>query len=73
MSRSLEELWALLQEAHRMPYGAAQIAVIEQVIRHADALGDRELGYHPIRPADAALLNTSFLGLLGRAVPGEAQ
>ncbi|GAA0808337.1 HSP90 family protein [Spirilliplanes yamanashiensis] len=29
------------------------------------------LGYHPIRPADAALLNTSFLGLLGRAVPGE--
>jgi molecular chaperone HtpG len=27
------------------------------------------LGYHPIRPADAALLNTSFLGLLGRAVP----
>ena len=45
MSRSTEELWGLLQEAHRMPYGAAQIAVIEQVIRHADALGDRELGY----------------------------
>ncbi|MEU8230250.1 tetratricopeptide repeat protein [Actinoplanes sp. NPDC048967] len=45
MSRSAEELWGLLQEAHRMPYGAAQIAVIEQVIRHADALGDRELGY----------------------------
>jgi molecular chaperone HtpG len=30
------------------------------------------LGYHPIRPADAALLNSSFLGLLNRAVPGEA-
>jgi molecular chaperone HtpG len=30
------------------------------------------LGYHPIRPADAALLNRSFLGLLDRAVPGEA-
>jgi molecular chaperone HtpG len=29
------------------------------------------LGYHPIRPADAALLNNSFLGLLGRAVPKE--
>ncbi|MEE6258536.1 HSP90 family protein [Plantactinospora sonchi] len=29
------------------------------------------LGYHPIRPADAALLNSSFLGLLGRAVPGQ--
>jgi molecular chaperone HtpG len=28
------------------------------------------LGYHPIRPADAALLNSSFLGLLRRAVPG---
>jgi molecular chaperone HtpG len=30
------------------------------------------LGYHPIRPADAALLNGSFLGLLGRALPGGA-
>ncbi|MBX6355438.1 MAG: HSP90 family protein [Micromonosporaceae bacterium] len=28
------------------------------------------LGYHPIRPADAALLNSSFLGLLERAVGG---
>jgi molecular chaperone HtpG len=27
------------------------------------------LGYHPLRPADAALLNGSFLGLLDRAVP----
>ncbi len=30
------------------------------------------LGYHPIRPADAAALNRSFLGLLDRAVPKEA-
>ncbi|MFC5288179.1 HSP90 family protein [Actinokineospora guangxiensis] len=29
------------------------------------------LGYHPIRPADAALLNRSFLGLLDQAVPQE--
>jgi molecular chaperone HtpG len=29
------------------------------------------LGYHPIRPADAALMNRSFLGLLDRALPGE--
>lgn len=29
------------------------------------------LGYHPIRPADAALLNRSFLGLLDQAVPLE--
>ncbi|MFG1641574.1 HSP90 family protein [Amycolatopsis sp. NPDC049252] len=28
-------------------------------------------GRHPIRPADAALLNRSFLGLLDQAVPGE--
>ncbi len=27
------------------------------------------LGYHPVRPADAALLNSSFLGLLNLAVP----
>ncbi|MDP9792321.1 molecular chaperone HtpG [Catenuloplanes nepalensis] len=55
------------------------------LVRRITALGDPELtalaveslygqalllGYHPIRPADAALLNTSFLGLLGRAVPG---
>lgn len=29
------------------------------------------LGHHPIRPADAALLNRSFLGLLDQAVPAE--
>ena len=31
------------------------------------------LGYHPIRPADAALLNRSFLGLLDRAVPTDQE
>ncbi len=31
------------------------------------------LGYHPIRPVDAAVLNSSFLGLLGRAVPGQEE
>jgi molecular chaperone HtpG len=31
------------------------------------------LGYHPIRPADAALLNSSFLGLLDRAVGAEGR
>ena len=56
------------------------------LVRRVTALGDPELtalavealygqalllGYHPIRPADAALLNTSFLGLLSRAVQGE--
>jgi molecular chaperone HtpG len=56
------------------------------LIRRVAALGDDELsglaveslygqalmlGHHPIRPADAALLTTSFMGLLNRAVPGE--
>ena len=30
------------------------------------------MGYHPMRPIDAALLNRSFLALLDRAVPGES-
>jgi molecular chaperone HtpG len=29
------------------------------------------MGHHPMRPADSALLNRSFLALLERAVPGE--
>ncbi|MBB2944825.1 molecular chaperone HtpG [Actinoplanes lutulentus] len=57
------------------------------LVRRIAALGDDELaglaveslygqalmlGHHPIRPADAALLTTSLLGLLDRAVPGES-
>jgi molecular chaperone HtpG len=30
------------------------------------------LGHHPLRPADTALLNRSFLGLLDRAVAGDS-
>ncbi|BBH65471.1 molecular chaperone HtpG [Actinoplanes sp. OR16] len=56
------------------------------LVRRIAALGDAELaglaveslygqalmlGHHPIRPNDAALLTTSLLGLLDRAVPGE--
>ncbi|GAB1643820.1 HSP90 family protein [Krasilnikovia sp. MM14-A1259] len=56
------------------------------LVRRVCALGDEELtglavealygqalllGYHPLRPQDTALLNTSFLGLLDRAVPGQ--
>ena len=54
------------------------------LVRRVTAVGDDELsglaveslygqalmlGHHPIRPADAALMTTSFLGLLNRAVP----
>jgi molecular chaperone HtpG len=56
------------------------------LVRRITALGDSELaglaveslygqslmlGHHPIRPADAALLTTSLLGLLDRALPDE--
>jgi molecular chaperone HtpG len=30
------------------------------------------LGHHPLKPADTAVLNRSFLGLLDRAVLGDA-
>src|SRR5262245_34295935 len=37
MSRTESELWGLLREAYQMPYGGAQIALLEQIILHADA------------------------------------
>jgi tetratricopeptide (TPR) repeat protein len=40
-----EELWHLLAEARDMPYGAGQIALIEQVIQHADAAGVDEVRF----------------------------
>ncbi|MFG2038779.1 hypothetical protein [Dactylosporangium sp. NPDC048998] len=41
--KSEEELWSLLREAYHMPYGGAQIALVEQVMQHADAGGHDEL------------------------------
>jgi molecular chaperone HtpG len=56
------------------------------LVRRVAAIGDDELaalaveslygqalmlGHHPVRPADSALITSSFLGLLNRAVPGE--
>ncbi|MBG0560549.1 tetratricopeptide repeat protein [Actinoplanes aureus] len=43
--RSAEELWGLLNEAYHLPYGAAQIALVEQVLRHVDAVGEPELAF----------------------------
>jgi tetratricopeptide (TPR) repeat protein len=43
--KTVDELWGLLHQAEQMPWGAAQIALLEQVLRHADASGDRELQY----------------------------
>ena len=42
---SAQELWGLLAQAGDMPYGAARIALTEQVIRHADTAGDPELRF----------------------------
>ncbi|HET9517391.1 MAG TPA: hypothetical protein VFO77_06670, partial [Actinoplanes sp.] len=43
--RSVEELWQQLWEANELPYGVAQIAAVEQLLRHTDAAGDRELAF----------------------------
>jgi cellulose synthase operon protein C len=40
-----EELWHLLAEARDMPYGAGQIALVEQVVQHADAAGLDEVRF----------------------------
>lgn len=45
MSYTEGQLWDLLNDGYRMPFGAAQIAVAEQVAGHADALHDTELQF----------------------------
>jgi cellulose synthase operon protein C len=44
--KTAEELWEVLQEAHHLPHGAAQIALVEQVMRHADGAGDPALAFY---------------------------
>ena len=41
--KTVDELWQLLNESRHLPFGAGQIAAVEQVLRHADATGDRHL------------------------------
>lgn len=45
MTRSVEDLWRLYYQAIAMPYGPGQIAAVEQVIRHADVVGDPHLAF----------------------------
>lgn len=45
MSYTQQQLWDLLQDGYRMPFGAAQIAVAEQVTAHADALHEPQLQF----------------------------
>ncbi|MFI7647754.1 hypothetical protein ACIBTZ_16975 [Micromonospora sp. NPDC049460] len=45
MSTEDEDLWRVLREVGNMPYGAGQIAAIEQLLRRVDAGDDRELAF----------------------------
>jgi tetratricopeptide (TPR) repeat protein len=45
MSYSVDELWRLVNEAYDLPFGPAQIALAEQIIKHSDASGDDELRF----------------------------
>jgi tetratricopeptide (TPR) repeat protein len=45
MSYSEDQLWELLRQSYDMPYGAAQIALLERVVVHADALHAKELAF----------------------------
>ncbi|MEV4278712.1 tetratricopeptide repeat protein [Actinoplanes xinjiangensis] len=43
--KTAPELWGLLGEAQQLPYGAAQIALIDQVLRHVDTTDDAALKF----------------------------
>ncbi len=45
LNPSEDDLWNLLREASGMPYGAAQIALIEQVLARADSIGSDDLAF----------------------------
>ncbi len=45
MNYTEQDLWKLLGEADDMPYGSAQIALLEQVVAHADAAQHEELQF----------------------------
>ncbi|WP_052163828.1 hypothetical protein [Actinoplanes utahensis] len=44
--KTAQELWERLGEAEHLPYGAAQIALVEQVLRHVDTTDDAELKFY---------------------------
>ncbi|WP_433792836.1 tetratricopeptide repeat protein [Actinoplanes sp. CA-252034] len=43
--KTAQDLWDLLNEAHQLPYGAAQIALVDQVLRHVDTTDDAALKF----------------------------
>ncbi|WP_316573066.1 hypothetical protein [Nocardia canadensis] len=45
MSDTVDDLWRLLAQAGNMPYGDSKDALLEQVLRHADAGGHTDLAF----------------------------
>jgi tetratricopeptide (TPR) repeat protein len=45
VSYTEDQLWTLLDQTSAMPYGPGQIALVEQVVEHADALQVRKLAF----------------------------
>jgi tetratricopeptide (TPR) repeat protein len=43
--KSADDLWDLLRQSGDLPYGAAKIALIEEVLRHVEAIGDPDLAF----------------------------
>ncbi|HWS34459.1 MAG TPA: tetratricopeptide repeat protein [Actinoplanes sp.] len=44
--KTASDLWDLLGEADDLPYGSAQIALVEQVLRHVDSTDDAALKFY---------------------------
>jgi hypothetical protein len=43
--KTADELWEFLEQARTLPHGAAQIALVEQMLPHVDAAGDPDLAF----------------------------
>jgi tetratricopeptide (TPR) repeat protein len=43
--KTAQDLWGLLGEARQLPYGAAQIALVDQLLRHVDTTDDASLKF----------------------------
>ncbi len=43
--KTADELWGLYEQARNLPHGAAQIALVEEVLRHVDTVNDPQLAF----------------------------
>ncbi|WP_127505191.1 tetratricopeptide repeat protein [Actinoplanes solisilvae] len=43
--KTADELWDLFRQADDLPHGSAQIALVEEVLRHADIVDDPQLAF----------------------------